>query len=47
MLVSWSAQAPAAGVAGPAQPTEVRLRARVSLIFPPALLQLIRPWGRE
>ena len=34
MLVSGSAQAPAAGVAGPAQPTEVGLRARVSFDLP-------------
>ena len=34
MLVSGSAQAPAAGVAGPAQPTEVGLRARVSFNLP-------------
>ena len=34
MLVFGSAQAPAAGVAGPAQPTEVRLRARVSFGLP-------------
>ena len=34
MLVSGSAQAPVAGVAGPAQPTEVGLRARVSFDLP-------------
>ena len=34
MLVSGSAQAPAAGVAGPAQPTEVGFRARVSFDLP-------------
>ena len=34
MLVSGSVKAPAAGVAGPAQPTEVRLRVRVSFDLP-------------
>ena len=34
MLVSGSVQAPVAGVADPAQPTEVRLRARVSFHLP-------------
>ena len=36
MLVSGSAQAPPAGVAGPAQPTEVRPGARFSFDLPPS-----------
>ena len=47
MLVSGSVQAPPAGVAGPAQPPEVRLGLGSRLIFPPALLQLIWPQRRE
>ena len=37
MLLSGSAQAPATGVADPAQPTEVWLRARVSFDLPSSL----------
>ena len=50
MLVSGSAQAPLAGVAGSAQPTEVRLRARVSfglLPSPSSVAPALGKWVEE